>query len=77
MRRSGCLGNQAHLTKAIHFSDCWPKVISYHLSNLTCRIHYRRPYIVLAERARGSVEHEMVILAQALTIKEGNFDLKR
>ena len=66
-----------NITKAIHFSDSRSKVIYCHLSDLICRVHYCRPFIFLAERARVSVEREMVILAQPLTIKGGNTDLKQ
>ena len=58
-----------NIMKAIHFADGQSKVIYYHLSDLTCRIHDCCPFIFLAEHARVSVECEMVILARQLTIK--------
>ena len=68
-----------NITKAIHFTDGRSKVIYCYLSDLTCRIHYCRPFIFLAERARASVyiEREMVILARPLTIRGGNTDRKQ
>ena len=39
-------------------------------------MHYCRPFIFLTERARASVEREMVIHAWPLTIKGGNFELR-
>ena len=52
-------------------------VIYCHLSDLRCRIHCCHPFIFLAERARASVEREIVIHARPLTIKGGNIDLKQ
>ena len=44
--------------RAIHFSDGRSKVIYYRFSDLTCRIHYCRPFIFLAERnKRGKHWH--------------------
>ena len=63
------------ITKAIHLTDGRSKVIYCHLSDLTCRIRYCRPFIFLAERA--SLEREMVILAPPLTIKGENIDRKQ
>ena len=57
------------------YAECLPKfipdavvpIIYCHLSDLTCRMHYCRPFIFLAERARASVEREMVIYTRSAT----------